>query len=126
MSRADRAADLAAERELDALLVRDPTNLRWLTGFTGTNGLAVVEAGEGGARTFVTDFRYVDRAAAEVGEEFDRREGERDLLDGLVDVLPARRPLRLGFDDAHTSVRDHRRLGDVLPEVELEPAAGLV
>ena len=47
MSRADRLAALVAERELDALLVREPTNLRWLTGFTGTNGLAVVTGARG-------------------------------------------------------------------------------
>ena len=126
MSRADRLAELAAERELDALLVREPTNLRWLTGFTGTNGLAVVEAGKAGRHTFVTDFRYVERVASEVSDEFERREGERDLLDGLGDALPLSRPLRLGFDDAHTSVRDHRRLGESLEGVELVAASGLV
>jgi Xaa-Pro aminopeptidase len=126
MSRADRLAALVAERELDALLVREPTNLRWLTGFTGSNGLAVVEPGDDGGRTFVTDFRYVERVASEVSDEFERREGERDLLDGLGDVLSRERPLRLGFDDAHTSVRDHRRLSESLDRVELVPAGGLV
>jgi Xaa-Pro aminopeptidase len=126
VSRVDRLTDLATERELDALLVRDPTNLRWLTGFTGTNGLAVVEAGGDRRRTFVTDFRYVERAAAEVPDEFDRRQGERDLIDGLTGVLPSARPLRLGFDDANTSVRDHRRLTESLDRVELVPAGGLV
>jgi Xaa-Pro aminopeptidase len=124
--RADRLAELAAERDLDALLVREPVNLRWLTGFTGTNGLAVLEAGSGGRRTFVTDFRYVERAAEEVAEGFERREGERDLLDGVSAALPDRRPLRLGFDDVHVSVRDHGRLGEALEGVDLAPAGGLV
>jgi Xaa-Pro aminopeptidase len=126
VSRADRLAELVAERELDALLVREPTNLRWLTGFTGTNGLAVVAPGADGPRTFVTDFRYVERAASEVSDEFERREGQRDLIDGLADVLPSARPLRLGFDDAHTSVRDHGRLVESLDRVELVAAGGLV
>ncbi len=126
MSRAGSVGELTAERELDAVLVREPANLRWLTGFTGTNGLAVVEAGGDGPPVFVTDFRYVERAAGEVSEEFDRRRGERDLLDSLRTVLPSRRPLRLGFDDANTSVRDHRRLQGVLEDVELVPAGGLV
>jgi Xaa-Pro aminopeptidase len=126
MSRADRLAELAAEREVDALLVREPTNLRWLTGFTGTNGLAVIETGGDQRGTFVTDFRYVERAASEVSDEFERRTGERDLIDGLADALPSARPLRLGFDDAHTSVRDHRRLAESLDRVELVAAGGLV
>jgi Xaa-Pro aminopeptidase len=123
--RADAVAGLAAERDLDALLVREPVNLRWLTGFTGTNGLAVVEARPGGGRHFVTDFRYVEQAGQEVAD-FERHRGERDLLDGLGEVLPSRRPLRLGFDDAHVSVRDHRRLREALEGVELVAAGGLV
>ncbi|HKG16506.1 MAG TPA: Xaa-Pro peptidase family protein [Solirubrobacteraceae bacterium] len=125
MSRVDRLAALGAGRELDALLVTEPFNLRYLTGFTGTNGLAVLGAGEDGVRRFVTDFRYVERAALEV-EAFDRLEGERDLLDGLRTALPERRPLRLGFDDAHMSVHAHRRLGEELDDVELVAAGGLV
>jgi Xaa-Pro aminopeptidase len=122
VTRADRLAALAADHELDALLVREPVDLRWLTGFSGTNGLAVV--GEG-VRNFVTDFRYVERAKLEV-EGFERREGERDLIEGVGDVLSDARPLRLGFDDASLSVRDHRRLAAGLEGVELVAAGGLV
>ena len=125
-SRADRLARRCTEREIEALLVAEPVNLRYLTGFTGTNGLALVGAGDDGLRRFVTDFRYVERAAAEVGG-FDRMEGERDLLDSVRDALPDRRPLRLGFDDAHLSVRAHRRLAERAGEgVELVAAGGLV
>ena len=62
--RPERLAAAVAARELDALLVTDLVNLHYLTGFTGTNGLAVVGAGADGARVFVTDFRYVERADA--------------------------------------------------------------
>ena len=124
MSRADRLAELAAERELDALLVVDPVNLRWLTGFTGTNGLALV--GED-LRVFLTDFRYVEQAEEEVHPAFDRRRGERDLLADARQALPERRPLRLGFDDANTSVRTHARLRELLgDEVELVTAGGVI
>ena len=125
MSRADRLAASCARRDLDALLVTEPFDLRYLTGFSGTNGLAVLEAGEDGVRRFVTDFRYVERAAQEV-ESFDRLEGERDLLESVGAALPGRRPLRLGFDDAHLSVRAHRRLCEELDDVELVAAGGLV
>jgi Xaa-Pro aminopeptidase len=122
-----RAGALAAQvagRELDALLVVHPVNLRWLTGFTGTNGLALL--GDG-VRTFITDFRYVEQAEAEVGDVFERRRGERDLLDDVRAALPGHRPLKLGFDDVHTSVRTHARLQEVLGEdVELVGTGGIV
>jgi Xaa-Pro aminopeptidase len=124
--RAQRLADAVAERGLDALLVTDLVNLRYLTGFAGTNGLAVVGAGADGARVFITDFRYVERAADEV-QGFERRRGGRDLFDSVGQALAAERPLRLGFDDAHLPVRRHRELGVALgDDVELVPAGGMV
>ena len=45
------------------MLVTDLTNVRYLTGFTGTNGACVCGPG---VRLFLTDFRYTERAAAEV------------------------------------------------------------
>ena len=119
-ARADAVAAVVAERELDALLVVEEFNLRWLTGYTGTNGLALV--GDD-LRVFLTDFRYVEQAEHEVDPGFDRRRGERDLLEDGRNALPERRPLKLGFDDANTSVRTHGRLRELLgDQVELVAA----
>ena len=116
---AERRRRLRARLEAadaDAALVTDLVNVRYLTGFTGSNGLALI--GESGC-TFVTDFRYVEQAAAEVTPEFDRRRGERDLLEAVEDPLPGG-PVRLGFEETHMSVRAYRRLRELLPErVEL-------
>jgi Xaa-Pro aminopeptidase len=119
VSRADRLVELLEERSLDWLLVTNLVNVRYLTGFTGTNGACLVSPEE---RLFLTDFRYVERARAEV-REFERVEGGRDLLGDLA----ARLSGRAGFDDAHVSVRAHRRLADKAGDgVELVPAGGLV
>ena len=118
MSRADRLAELVAERSLDCLLVTDLVNVRYLTGFTGTNGTCLLSADE---RIFFTDFRYVERAAAEV-TEFDRVQVGRDMLGDLAGRLHG----RAGFDDAHMSVRTHGRLAEKAEGVELVPAGGLV
>ena len=118
MSRADRVAGRLDD--IDALLVTEPANLRYVTGFTGSNGFAVVGPD---VRRFVTDFRYVEQAKAEV-PDFDREQGPQELLGALSGLDGV---TRLGFDDAHMSVRTHRRLGELLPDgVELVPAAGIV
>ena len=119
MSRADRLVALLEERALDCLLVTDLVNVRYLTGFTGTNGACLVSPEE---RTFFTDFRYVERAGSEV-QGFDRVEAGREMLGDLARRLHG----RAGFDDAHMSVRTHRQLGEkVEGGVELVPAGGLV
>ena len=122
MSRADRVAARLAEREVDLLLVTDPVNLRYLTGFTGTNGLAVVGPD---TRRFVTDFRYMERAEAEI-DGFAIERGPRDLVEGLGRALAGgRRAARLRGRARHR--RPHRRLREVLPErIALVAAGGLV
>jgi Xaa-Pro aminopeptidase len=118
-ARADRLVDLLGERELDCLLVTNLVNVRYLTGFTGTNGACVVSSEE---RLFVTDFRYVEQAQEQV-RGFELVKGERDLLSDLAKRLSG----RAGFDDAHVSVRVHGKLLEAVSEgVELVEAAGLV
>jgi Xaa-Pro aminopeptidase len=121
-TRADRLVALLDERELDALLVTDLVNVRYLTGYTGSNGVALVGLD---LRCFVTDFRYVTQAEQQV-HGFDRRIGEQDLLDSAIAALPAG-DVRLGIEDQHVSVRTFDRLREALPErVELVPAGGAV
>ena len=119
-ARAERVEEQLREGELDALIVTHLVNLRWLTGFTGTNGVAIV--GADGRRSFVTDFRYTEQAEAEV-EGFELRQGARDLVKDVAAELSG----RIGFEDAHLSVRAWRRLGDLMPEgAELEAAGPLM
>ena len=119
-ARADRVQDALRERELDALIVTHLVNVRWLTGFTGTNAVAVV--GSDGTRMFLTDFRYVERAEAEV-DGFERRRGGRNLLADATEGLSG----RVGFEDHHMSVRTWQRLTETAgDEVELAGAGSML
>ena len=122
MSRAARLAELVAAEGLDGLIVTGAANLRYVTGYTGSNGLALI--GRDGDRRFLTDFRYETQAAEEVPPEFTRSIVTGELLDALAAELP---PGRIGFDDDATSVRAHGRLaGAASAEAELVAAGGLV
>jgi len=122
-ARAERLTALLSEQEVEVILVTSLVNVRYLTGFSGTNGLAVIGPR---TQTFVTDFRYVEQAAAEVDSAFDRRQASQDLLECIQEVLPQGR-VRLGFESEYVSVRTHARLRELLPEaVELAPTTGLV
>jgi Xaa-Pro aminopeptidase len=120
MTRAERLGALAGERELEMLLVSDLTNVRYLTGFGGTNGACLVGPE---LRVFFTDFRYTERATKEVGDEWDRPGGERELLPQIAKRMRG----RVGFEDAKLSVRQLKKLQEaVADEVELVPAGDLV
>jgi Xaa-Pro aminopeptidase len=128
MDRADRLAALIAERELDALLVTNLVNVRWLTGFTGSNGLALV--GPTDQRLFLTDFRYLTQSAEQLDDGW-RREIATEILPAAAALVSTSHPpgitIRLGFDDASLSVKDHGTLAARLAEgVELVAAGGLV
>jgi Xaa-Pro aminopeptidase len=65
----ERRARLRAcleDRGLDALLVTDLLNIRYLTGFTGSNAALLVGAAGDDATIFCTDFRYLTQSADEV------------------------------------------------------------
>src|SRR2546423_1188432 len=118
-ARADRLVDLLRERELDCRIVTNLVNVRYLTGFTGTNGACVVTPEQ---RLFITDFRYVEQAADQI-RGFELVKAERDLIVELSRLLGG----RAGFEDLHVSVRTYERLREKVDEnVELVPAGGLV
>lgn len=118
-SRGDRLAGLLGERELDSFLVTDLVNVGYLTGFGGTNGACVCGAE---TRVFLTDFRYTERAEAEV-EGWDVVTVKDDWVGGIAERLAG----RTGFEDHHMSVRAKAKLEEKLPEgVTLEGAGGTV
>jgi Xaa-Pro aminopeptidase len=121
--RADRLTEKLAGAGADVVLITDLINVRYLTGYTGSNGLALVGPS---SRAFVTDFRYVEQAAEQVDGAFDRLRAPQDLLQSVEEALPAGE-LRLGFEEAHLSVREHGRLRELLPDrIELVAVQGLV
>jgi Xaa-Pro aminopeptidase len=122
---AARLADLG----LDALVVAEGADLRYLTGFTGSSGLALVAADGTHALSshrFLTDFRYETQSAEQVPGVYEREIASVDLLEAAGKAIAASSG-RLGFDDATMSVRSHRRLGEAAGEGwELIPAGGEV
>jgi Xaa-Pro aminopeptidase len=115
--RGERLAALVAERELELTLVTHLINVRYLTGFGGTNGACVCGPE---ARLFFTDFRYTERAEAEV-DGWEVITIEDDWLGGIAERLAG----RTGFEDEHVSVRTLKKLEEKLPDgVEMVAAGG--
>jgi Xaa-Pro aminopeptidase len=117
--RSDRLEAKLAEHGLDRMLVTDLTNVRYLTGFTGTNGACVCGPG---VRLFLTDFRYIERAAAEV-EGWETATISNDWLKGIAERLEG----RVGFEDDKMSVRLLGKLKEKLADgTEMVASGGRV
>jgi len=108
--------------EVDALLVSHRPNVRYLTGFTGSNGQVLV----GGAESvFLTDGRYQEQSRREV-PELERVTYLQGLEGPLAETCARTGVTRLGFEADAVTVRQHERLLSKLPGVELIAVAGEV
>ncbi len=125
--RTERLLTRLPEADVDLMVVSDLVNVRYLTGYTGSNGLVLVGPQQ---RAFLTDFRYTEQAAEEVEPTYERHTVSLDLLEAIVDLLGAVNgsgPPRLGFEDEHLTVKQHQRLGEKLGErAQLVGVSGLV
>ena len=105
----------------DALLFTDLVDVRWLTGFTGSNGWAVLTVDD---LILGTDGRYGDRARAETassGATVIAETSRARLHERLIGSL--RRAARVGFDPTSTTHAEWQRLA---ADVALEPTDSVV
>ena len=112
-----------AERELGAMVIGDLVNVRYLTGYVGSNGVAVLAPER---RLLFTDFRYVASARAQTrGVEV--VQAGRDLIGRVAEVLAELAPGgRVGVEADHVTLARHARLAAALEGTEIVPVSGLV
>jgi Xaa-Pro aminopeptidase len=60
VARRERLQAVLAERDIAGFIVNQPSNVRYLTGYTGSNGIVCL----GTAPRFLTDFRYATSVSA--------------------------------------------------------------
>lgn len=118
-ARRARLADALAERELDGLFVTTLVNVRYLTGFTGSNGAVYVS--KDGDAVFLTDGRYRDQAAVEAPDV--EHVITRDLLGGMAERASGP---DLGIESHTLSVDAHGRLAELLPTSTLSSAGRVI
>ena len=80
--RLGRLRDRLADSGVDAAVIVEPANVRWLTGFTGSNGTVVVLAS--GEVLLITDSRYAEQAPAQLADA-----GSSDEVEVVVARQPA-------------------------------------
>lgn len=113
-SRRQRLLRFFEELELDLLLIEHPLNLRYLAGFSGSEG-ALLLTPEGG--WFVCDSRYTVQASKEVSGLSVVEQAQRQ--EGIADLVRRAGARRVGFEAAHTTVSSHQGLATRLPDVVL-------
>ncbi len=120
--RISKVAGRLEDLEVDALLVTELTNVRYLTGFSGTNGQLLVTSS---GATFLTDPRYEARAG-DLVEDAEIVVYPARLTQTLIERLSAGRTKRLGFEASTVSVAQRDDFDSELGDVELIPTTKVV
>jgi Xaa-Pro aminopeptidase len=116
-------ADRLAQQKADAILVSFLPNVRYLTGYTGSNGMLLLEGSA--EATFLTDPRYRIQAAAEVDCRIKVSKGP--LLPDVVAAIGRKKIRRLGFEKSRLSYEQYDLLKSTLPfRSTLVPLSGLI
>lgn len=111
-----------AEADLDALIVSQPENRRYLSGFTGSAGVLIISQ----QKAFLaTDFRYYTQAT-EQAPAFELAKVGYKLTDHLTDLLAQAGAKRVGFESEHLTVAELERWREATPHVEWLPTSNLV
>ena len=113
-SRRRRLLPFFEEHALDLLLIEHPVNLRYLSGFSGSEG-ALLLSQEGG--WFVCDSRYTVQAGKEVADLLLVEQAQRQ--EAVADLVRQSGGYRVGFEASHTTVTQHQGLAARLPGVTL-------
>jgi len=123
-NRLQKLRQLLAEKEIEAILVSQPQNRYYLSGFDGSAGFLLISPQD---TILATDFRYIEQAKTQApGYEIFRATGDIvEWFPGLVADLKLR---RLGFEAGHITFAVYQQLTDILRQSQLRlvPINGLV
>ncbi len=115
--RRKRLAARLPDLGLDALLVTRRPNVRYLTGFTGSNGQVLLTAE---TTVFLTDGRYIEQARHEV-PDLERTICEDGFPDAVASGCGDLDATAVGFESAGLSYQQWHDLSDRAPRLELAP-----
>ena len=121
-ARRDRLRATAAQQGLDAVLVTNLLNVRYLTGFTGSNGALLLRTD--GADVFGTDGRYTTQAGTQVPDL--QLLIDRGTVSALARAAVRSRAGRIGFESHEVTVDALAALERVLADEASGSAPELV
>jgi len=111
-----------AEKELDAIVITQPENRRYLSGFTGSDGALIISM-EGAY--LATDFRYYEQAQRQA-PDFTLVKIEDKFPPRLAELIAEIGARRVGFESTHVTVDQYERWSKVTKDFELVPTKGVV
>lgn len=121
--RVERLRETMSRQDMPYLLITDPNNRFYLSGFTGSTGVLLIGLEKS---YFLTDFRYLEQVKEQCpGYELIKVE-QQSVFVSLAQVLKGSKGEKLFFEENHLTVKAYLELKDALPKIDLKPGSGLV
>ncbi len=121
-SRLARLRAVLPELGADGLLVSQPENRSYLSGFRGSTGLLLITAD---AALLATDFRYFDQVGLEA-PDFELVKVTTTYPAAVGEMIGRAGVKRLAFESDHATFADVQDWSKAAPEVEWAPSKGAV
>ncbi|MGJ9383277.1 M24 family metallopeptidase [Salipaludibacillus sp. CF4.18] len=122
MKKLDQLRNQFSEKNIDGLIIASDTNRRYLTGFTGTAGVAVISENKA---TFITDFRYVEQAESQING-FNIVQHTTPIHEEVANQVKEMGITRLGFEKDQLTYSEYDTYKKVLGSAEFIPVSGMV
>jgi Xaa-Pro aminopeptidase len=108
----------------DAMVITDPYNMRYLSGFRGGEGILYIS---GKSHVLITDSRYTEAASRE-SEYTVEEESRNHRREAIIASYIRREKIRtLGFEDLHMRCAEYEKFRETMPEdLQLIPLGGSV
>jgi len=125
-SRLQKLRPILAGKEIDAILISQPENRYYLSGFTGSAGFLLITERDA---ILATDFRYIEQAGIQA-PDYVIFKMSNALSNWLPELIRELNISRLGFESGHITFAVHRQLTDILKKqpspVKPVPVDGMV
>lgn len=121
MKRVKNIQSVLADKEIDALLVTNMYNVRYLANFTGTTGLVFITKNHA---YFVTDFRYTDQAAEEA-QGFEIVKNTGSIYEEVAKISDKEKIENIGFEAENITFSTYETIDKMIP-ANLVPVKGIV
>ncbi|HLR22649.1 MAG TPA: Xaa-Pro peptidase family protein [Pseudogracilibacillus sp.] len=103
MQKLTKLRNKLADQDLDGILVTNPYNRRYITGFTGSAGVVLITQNEA---IFITDFRYVTQAK-EQADGYTIIQHEKSIVEEIANQIERLGIGRLGFEENDITYADY-------------------
>lgn len=121
MEKLEKLRRSLVEKDLDGIIITNPFNRRYMSGFTGTAGVILVTPSKA---LFITDFRYTEQAT-EQAIGFDIIEHKQPIVKEIADQIKKTGINRVGFEQEDLTYATFEQYKEQIT-AELVPTSGIV